>query len=71
MNQIACAQVMVAALYVRGEIDGSAAEQSYEEHFMDCGDCLRAVELWRALAQGLRTAAWKKGNAERGRAAAI
>jgi anti-sigma factor RsiW len=47
---------MLAALYIRGEIDDSAAAQSYEEHFMDCDECLHAVELWRALAQGLRAA---------------
>jgi anti-sigma factor RsiW len=53
MNGIACALTALAATYVGGELPGSA-EQAYEEHFMDCEDCLCAVEVWRAMVQGLR-----------------
>jgi hypothetical protein len=53
MNGIACTLATLAASYVGGELPGSA-EQAYEEHFMDCEDCLCAVEVWRAMVQGLR-----------------
>jgi hypothetical protein len=53
MNGIACTLTRLAASYVGGEFQGSA-EQAYEEHYMDCEDCLCAVEVWRAMVQGLR-----------------
>lgn len=48
MNQDACIFAMLAASYVGGDLL-SPAEQSYEEHFMDCKDCLRAVERCRTI----------------------
>jgi hypothetical protein len=48
MNQDACIFTMLAASYVGGKFL-TPAEQSYEEHLMDCEDCLRAVEWLRSI----------------------
>jgi hypothetical protein len=47
MSELLCELVLLAASYMDGELPGSA-ERSYEEHFIDCGDCLCAVERQRA-----------------------
>lgn len=52
----------IAERYVLGRLDPEE-RQLFEEHFLDCAECLERVELAEQLQQGLRRAAARRATA--------